>query len=522
MMSLFGKFSLACLLALTTLSFYGLIGFTATHQGSSVDWALLHTSYFWSILGFSLKQAGLSALLSVLLAWPVARALYYSPWLPFRAHFLSLCLLCFIMPTLVLITGLIVLLGRSGLLLSGVDSDWNLYGLHGILIAHVYLNMPFAVRVLYQQMNDIPDTSWKLAGQLKMSAWQRLRWVEWASLKASVLRLFGFIAVLCFNSFAVVLALGGGPQATTLEVAVFQALKYEFNIPEALALAWVQFAMTGLLYVMVSRWGAVNWLSAETTTRQHLPRSGVMARLLNGGVYVVMWCVLLLPLLALIPSIREMNWQRFEWQVMLQPALMSVLLAWLSASLALLLSYGSLLPLRQAAIQGKTYWQLVYEWLGMHTLLAPAMVLSVGLYVYLLNRIDLDHWGIVLVVLLNAVIIVPFATQHLRPRLLQFDQQYARLCDSLKLSAWQRFKIEFPWIKQTLWFSFSLVLLFAMGDVAVFAIFGQDDWMTLPWLIYRFAGTYRLPEASLASAILLGICALIILYFERSRHHVGS
>lgn len=522
MTQLFGKLSLIVLLSLTVLAFYGLMGFSGTDNGVGTDWSLLHDSYFWSILSFSLKQAGLSATLSIVFAWPVARALYYSPWLPFRSGFLSLCLLCFIMPTLVLITGLVVLLGRSGLLVSGWAEGWNLYGLHGILIAHVFLNMPFAVRVLYQQMQSIPDTSWKLAQQLKMTAWQRLVWIEWASLRAAFLRLFGFIAVLCFNSFAVVLALGGGPQATTLEVAVYQALKYDFNIPEALALAWIQFGVTSLLYVMVSRWGAVNWLSAETSIRQWLPRPPVWVNVVNALLYALVWLILLLPLLALLPGIIGMNWQRFDWSSVLLPTLVTLLTGFLSASIALVLAYGVLLPLRHAAIKGHSKRQLFYEWLGMHTLLAPAMVLSVGLYVYLLVRIDLDQWGMVFVVLLNAAVIVPFAVQHMRPRLLQFDQQYHRLADSLKLTGWARMKVELPWLKGTLLFSFSLILLFAMGDVAIFSIFGDEDWMTLPWLIYRFAGTYRMAEASLASAILLFICAMIVFYFERSRRHAGN
>ena len=522
MTSLFGKLSLAFLLSVTVLAFYGLMGFASSRGESGTDWSLLQDAYFWSILGFSLKQAGLSALLSVLLAWPIARALYYSPTLPFRSGFLSLCLLCFIMPTLVLITGLVVLLGRSGLLAAGLGENWSLYGLQGILIAHIYLNMPFAVRVLYQQMNNIPDTSWKLAAQLKFNGWQRFRWVEWAVLKSGFLRLFGFIAVLCFNSFAVVLALGGGPQATTLEVAVYQALKYDFNIPEALALAWVQFAITGLLYIMVSRWGSVNWLSADTDSQRWIPQGSGLTKLWNGSLYFAVWCLLLMPMLALIPGIAEMNWQTFNWQSILQPTLVTLVLGLLSAALALVVAYGVLIPLRQSVIDKRPTRQLAYEWLGIHTLLAPAMVLSVGLYVFLLTRIDLDQWGILFVFLLNAMIIVPFAVQHLRPRLLQFDQQYYRLAESLKLTGWTRFKVEFPWLKGTLLFSFSLVLLFAMGDVAIFSIFGSEDWMTLPWLIYRFAGTYRMAEASLASGILLIICTLIVLYFERSRRHVGN
>ncbi|MEZ5449640.1 MAG: ABC transporter permease subunit [Thiolinea sp.] len=178
-------------------------------------------------------QALLSALLSVLLAWPVVRALYYLSALPARRAFLTLCLLCFVLPTLVLITGLVVLLGRSGWLTPLLGEHWNLYGLHGILLAHVFLNMPFALRALYLQLQSIPDSSWQLARQLKLSAWQRFRLVEGSSLRGRLLVLAGFVFVLCFNSFAVVLALGGGPQSTTLEVAIYQALKYDFNMSEA-------------------------------------------------------------------------------------------------------------------------------------------------------------------------------------------------------------------------------------------------------------------------------------------------
>ncbi|MDO6646794.1 hypothetical protein, partial [Acinetobacter guillouiae] len=69
-----------------------------------------------------------------------------------------------------------------------------------------------------------------------------------------------------------------------------------------------------------------------------------------------------------------------------------------------------------------------------HQLFAPAMVISVGLFVFLLPRVDLDRWGIIVVILLNSAVLVPFAFQKLKPRLIQFDQQYDRLCLSLKLN----------------------------------------------------------------------------------------
>ena len=39
--------------------------------------------------------------------------------------------------------------------------------------------------------------------------------------------------MLCFTSFTIVLALGGGPQNSTLEVAIYQAIFFEFDLPKA-------------------------------------------------------------------------------------------------------------------------------------------------------------------------------------------------------------------------------------------------------------------------------------------------
>ncbi len=496
----------------TLVAFYALISFS----GGGVAWNLLADSYFQGILYFSLKQAFLSAIWSVLLAWPVARALFYLPELAGRRWFLGLCLLCFVLPTLILITGLVALLGRSGWLVPLLDADWNLYGLHGILLAHVFLNMPFAVRALFLQLQGIPDSSWRLAAQLKFGAWQRFSLIEWPALRGRLLVLAGFVFVLCFNSFAVVLALGGGPQATTLEVAIYQSLKYDFNIPEALTLAWVQLLIAGNLFLLMARLGSMAWLSPETAGQRFLPRIPILTRWLHYGVYGLAWGFLLAPLLALLPGLMALEAEKWSELNIFWPTLMTLLLGVTAAGLALLLTYLLLWPLRQARMRGYNRRQWLLEWLATHNLVIPAMVLSVGLYVFLWNRMDVDRRGIMVVALLNTMVVIPFAVQQLRPRLLQFDDQYQHLCTTLKLSYWQRLQVEWPWMRRSLISAFALVLLLAMGDVAIFSIFGSNEWMTLPWLIYSYAGTYRIPEASLAAVILLMLCALILMLFERN------
>ncbi|WP_315979739.1 hypothetical protein [Aliamphritea spongicola] len=56
-------------IAVSVLAFQGLIGFS----GQGADLSIFSDVYFWGVLSFSVKQAVLSAVLSVLLAWPVAR-----------------------------------------------------------------------------------------------------------------------------------------------------------------------------------------------------------------------------------------------------------------------------------------------------------------------------------------------------------------------------------------------------------------------------------------------------------------
>jgi thiamine transport system permease protein len=510
-MLLIGKLTLLALVSLTGLAFFGLVSFNT----DDYDWALLRDPYFHAILWFSIKQALLSALLSVLLAWPVARALVFNPRLPLRSPFLSLCLLAFVLPTMVLITGMVVLFGRSGLLSPLLGESWNLYGLNGILIAHVYLNMPLAIRILVQQLNHIPDSSWRLARQLKMNPWQRLQRIEWPALRPGVLQLLGFIAVLCFNSFAVVLALGGGPQSSTLEVAIYQALKYDFNIPEALILAWTQLFVVGSFFLLLNRYSSMNWLSADTAVFENRPVFRSWRGLISCLVYLSAAVFLLLPLVALLPAVLDLDVHRFSWRSVIMPMLFTLLLGFTVSLFVVVLVYWLMQPIRFAWRRDLAYLRLFYEWLSTHTLLAPAMVLSVGLYILFLPRLDLDRFGWVFLVLLNIAVIIPFAVQQMRPRLLQFDAQYALLVDSLKLTSWQRLHVEWPFIKGVCYTVFALALVLAMGDVAIFSIFGPYDWPTLPWLIYRYASTYRLAEASFASLILLALSFMVIYQMER-------
>ena len=102
-------------------------------------------------LRFTLLQAALSALVSALLAVPLARALARRDF-PGRGFVLTLMGAPFLLPVVVAVIGLLTVFGRSGWI-NAVFSAlglpvFTIYGLQGVVLAHVFLNLPLAVRML--------------------------------------------------------------------------------------------------------------------------------------------------------------------------------------------------------------------------------------------------------------------------------------------------------------------------------------------------------------------------------------
>ena len=87
----------------------------------------------------------MSATLSCLLAIPVARALARRQ---FRGRGLLVTLLGapFLLPVIVAVLGLLAVFGRNGVLNGVLDAlglpAVSIYGFHGVVLAHVFFNLP--------------------------------------------------------------------------------------------------------------------------------------------------------------------------------------------------------------------------------------------------------------------------------------------------------------------------------------------------------------------------------------------
>ncbi len=67
-----------------------------------------------------------------------------------------------------------------------------------------------------------------------------MRCNELPIIKQNLFAVFAIIFSLCFLSFAIVMALGGSPKNSTLEVAIYQYALFDLNFNKAILLSFIQ------------------------------------------------------------------------------------------------------------------------------------------------------------------------------------------------------------------------------------------------------------------------------------------
>ena len=105
-------------------------------------------------------QAALSVLCSICLAIPISIAMARRPQWPGMSILILSMSLAMVLPTTVAAMGLLAVWGRTGLLAQICFGmcDFTIYGLHGVVLAHMMLNVPLAVRVMMPLLHVVPRT----------------------------------------------------------------------------------------------------------------------------------------------------------------------------------------------------------------------------------------------------------------------------------------------------------------------------------------------------------------------------
>ncbi|AWX13322.1 thiamine/thiamine pyrophosphate ABC transporter permease ThiP [Mergibacter septicus] len=502
------------------LLFFYASSLIALWQQNGTQWGeLWQDPYLWHVIRFSFYQASLSVVLSLVLAIPVARALFYLEFFA-KPLLLKLFTLTYVLPSLVVIFGIIGVYGNNGWL-SHFFHCFNLtlpsvYGLNGILLTHLFFNMPLASKVLLQSLQSIPPQQHQLAAQLNIRGWAFFRLIELPYIRQQLLPLASLIFLLCFTSFTIVLTLGGGPKYTTLEVAIYQAITFDFDLSKAAFFAVLQFIFCFGLFTVTTFFHQAppssphnSWWIAPISQLNKVVLSLI---LISAMLFII------LPLLNTLYSALKVS---DFWAVWFNPELwqaigFTIILAPTAGMISVFFSLGLLLTARQ--LRWQKYRWLAENFLNIGTLILaiPTLVLAIGLYLNL-QHFDVDIILLFLIVAIyNALMAMPFVIRLLAVPLNNNMLHYQNLCLSLNIRGWKRWLlVEKATLLAPLKSAFAFATALSLGDFTIIALLGSQDFTSLPRLLYQQLGHYKTQDAAVTALILLLMCCFIFLFIER-------
>ncbi|MBF9042373.1 thiamine/thiamine pyrophosphate ABC transporter permease ThiP [Rhodobacterales bacterium HKCCE4037] len=466
----------------------------------------------WAAIRFTLLQAALSALLSCLAAIPVARALARRRFRG-RTTYIALLGAPFILPVIVAVMGLLAIFGRSGWInraLEGIGAGQiEIYGLLGVVLAHVFLNLPLATRLLLQGWLAIPSERVRLAHALNFSPSDMRRHFERPLLAATLPGALLIIFLICSTSFAVALILGGGPAATTVELAIYQAFRFDFDLGRAAALGLMQVAICVAAGLLAWRFaGAVTFGSGLDRPAMRWPGDTARARGFDVGVLLLAGLFLLLPLLTVaaegIGAVFSLPLSTWE------AALRSIVLALASTALAV----GLALPM--ALLIASHGRRLGLEAVGLLSIAVSPLVVGTGLFILIFPVADPVALSLPITGLVNALVALPFLLRALIPAVTAAEASQGRLADALGMAGSARLRHAIlPRLRRPLGFGAGLAAAFSMGDLGVIALFSAPGQETLPLEMYRLFGSYRTNDAQGAAVLLMALSLGLFWLFDR-------
>lgn len=152
---------------------------------------------------------------------------------------------------------------------------------------------------------------------------------------------------------------------------------------------------------------------------------------------------------------------------------------------------------------------------------ASGLVMGTGLFLAVFPALSPEAMALPVTLAVNATMALPYLFRLLLPETKALLADYGRLSDSLGLAGMARLRlVTLPRLARPLGFGAGLAAALSMGDLGVIALFAGERSETLPLLVQRLMGAYRM-EAAAGAALVLVLCSFALFWlFDRwgARH----
>ncbi|MDB1089664.1 iron ABC transporter permease [Streptomyces sp. ACA25] len=492
--------------------------------------AVLADPAIGKVLWFTVWQAAASTALTLALALPGAYVLARFSF-PGRRLLRAAVTVPFVLPTVVVGSAFLALLGRGGLLddLWGVRLDSTVWA---ILLAHVFFNYAVVVRTvggLWAQLDPGQEEAAQTLGASRFAAWRRVTLPAlFPSLAAAALMVFLFT----FTSFGIIKILGS-PRHTTLEVEIYRQTAQLLDLPTAAVLTLLQFLAVGAM-LGVHAWSArrresaLRLVDAAHTARR--PR-GAGEWTLLGGVLASMAVLLLLPAAVLVErSLAGPDGYGLQYYRALGSTEGGTFVVAPVTAIVNSLQYAAVATLIALVVGGLAAAALTrragrflrgFDALLMLPLGTSAVTVGFGFLISLdAPPLDLrSSW--MLVPLAQALVGVPFVVRVMLPVLRAVDdrlRQAAAVLGASPLRAWR--EVDLPLVRRALLMAAGFAFAVSLGEFGATVFLARPDHPTLPVAVARLlgrAGELNYGQAMALSTVLMLVCVVTLLAIERIR-----
>ena len=511
----------------------------------------IYLSAIWQPLGFTVYQAILSTLLTLLFGLPAA---YVFTRFDFTGKRLLriLTMLPFILPTVVVAAAFNALLGPHGWInmglmqLTGSDIPpvhfLNTFG--AILVAHVFYNVSIVIRVVGGAWSQLDPRLEQSASVLGASPWKVFQTITLPLLRRSILSASLLVFLFDFASFGVILMLGG-PEFQTLEVAVYTQALYFLNLPMAGILSLVQLLCTlgvMLLHGRVNRSQPVPFFPRFRAEGTHPPRGAVEKGIVT-LVVLTLFLLQVIPLLALasrsVFRVEAERGQREDVQsgltleyyeelfvnkrgdvFYIQPA-RAIANSLIFAGITMLIAVinGSLIAYTLVKVPSARRW---LDPLVMLPFGASAVTLGLGFVVTFHGSTLTGNGFPWLIPLAHSLVAMPFVVRTVQPVLASIPpslEQSAAVLGASPLRVW--WEVEMPLISRAFLSAALFSFTISLGEFGATSFIARLDNPTMPLAIYRYLsqpGALNYGQAMAMATILIVICGISLLLLENLSH----
>lgn len=493
---------------------------------------------------FTLLQATLSTLASLLVALPGA---YLIATYSFRGKRLILALsaIPFVIPSILVVLGFVIFFGNNGFLNRILMALFELeepplsilYSFPAIILAHTFYNFPIIMSLVssyWEHMDGNCETASYTLGATKAKTFFS---ITLPRLLPAIISAASLVFLFCFNSFAIILVLGGGPQYTTMEVEIYRQARMLGQSGSAAALSLFSILVTSILLLWYN--STQKRLARSETYRNSNRLNEKKPATLFGKLLALLYTVasflfILGPIASVVvrsfmaSSSRSsaetfsLKWYRqllsleratghmnSALQALSNSLLIALLVALCTVPLALTLS---------AAIRRKEKKGSMLELFGMLPMTVSSVIIGLGYYLISAKIRGGLLTSYSLVVLAHMVIAIPFVLRTILPEYRKIPDSYIHSSLTLGAGPLRTFLlIELPLLRGAMFTGAIFAFALSMGEFNATLTLANSSIVTLPIVMYRLIGSYNFQGACALGTILIAVCAIVFIASELAK-----